>query len=345
MSTNKKVYIELMRIIAAWLVIFNHLKGYLLFIQTTGSKQWIYIVLSMITRINVPVFFMISGMLLLGRNITYSDIGKKIGRILIYLITFEILITVAESYMQYRHMGILTFDLVVFLRSILAGNIYGAGAYWFLYAYIAFLLMLPLLEKIAININAKDISYIIIIHFICFTALPIINLVLYFKMLDEIVLNSYIVFPFGVLKCIFYPLIGYYLDKKINIEDLGWKPICLSVVVSCCGIAISGMCTLAEGMYLGRYSENFTELFDYITAITFFLLIKRIISKGKMSVRTERKIILWGSLTFGIYLIDPVLKVILFNKYISFFRGRIPLISSIIWCFVSMCLGGTITYI
>ncbi len=201
MSTNKKVYIELMRIIAAWLVIFNHLKGYLLFIQTTGSKQWIYIVLSMITRINVPVFFMISGMLLLGRNITYSDIGKKIGRILIYLITFEILITVAESYMQYRHMGILTFDLVVFLRSILAGNIYGAGAYWFLYAYIAFLLMLPLLEKIAININAKDISYIIIIHFICFTALPIINLVLYFKMLDEIVLNSYIVFPFGVLKC------------------------------------------------------------------------------------------------------------------------------------------------
>lgn len=54
---GKKIYYEWMRCIACFLVIFNHLKGYTLFMNSTGIKQVIYMILSVLTKINVPLFF------------------------------------------------------------------------------------------------------------------------------------------------------------------------------------------------------------------------------------------------------------------------------------------------
>ena len=65
---DKKPYFEYMRIVAIALVIFNHLPGYNLYTISTGYKQAIYMTITMITRINVPLFLMISGALLLGRR-------------------------------------------------------------------------------------------------------------------------------------------------------------------------------------------------------------------------------------------------------------------------------------
>ena len=67
-QNHKKIYFELMRILACGLVIFNHLKGYSLYSMSNGIKQFIYMCLTMITRVNVPLFFMISGALLLKKD-------------------------------------------------------------------------------------------------------------------------------------------------------------------------------------------------------------------------------------------------------------------------------------
>lgn len=62
---KEKVYLEYLRIIACALVIYNHLSGWTLYIITDGIPQYIYMILSVITKINVPIFFMITGALLL----------------------------------------------------------------------------------------------------------------------------------------------------------------------------------------------------------------------------------------------------------------------------------------
>ena len=54
---QKKIYFEWMRILACGLVIFNHLEGYTLYKSSIGIKQGLYMLLTMITRINVPLFF------------------------------------------------------------------------------------------------------------------------------------------------------------------------------------------------------------------------------------------------------------------------------------------------
>ena len=46
-TMNKKVYFEMMRIIACGLVIFNHLNGYSLYGGSHGGKQFFYMCLTM----------------------------------------------------------------------------------------------------------------------------------------------------------------------------------------------------------------------------------------------------------------------------------------------------------
>ena len=88
---HRRVDLDVMRIIACFLVIFNHLPGYGLYGNAdTEFKSWIYMFLTMITRINVPIFFMISGTLLLtDRQETYKTIiTKRFLRILYVLLIF-----------------------------------------------------------------------------------------------------------------------------------------------------------------------------------------------------------------------------------------------------------------
>ena len=74
---NKRVYFDIMRVIACAQVIYGHKEGYLLFMSTTGWKQFVYMSLTMITRLCVPLFFMISGALLLPKDEDFPTAFKK----------------------------------------------------------------------------------------------------------------------------------------------------------------------------------------------------------------------------------------------------------------------------
>ena len=129
-----------MRIIACYLVIFNHMDGYSLFQQTSpGWKTWICMVPAMITRINVPLFFMIGGALLLNDRVeTYQEIIRnRISRIVILITAFTILIYGLDCY---KTQTVPT--LGSFLRNLISGPYdIGGVAYWYLYAYVGFLLL------------------------------------------------------------------------------------------------------------------------------------------------------------------------------------------------------------
>lgn len=85
----KRVYYEWMRLIACFFVIFNHLKGYVLFRNASGAKQLFYMSLSVITKINVPLFFMVSGALLLEKQEDiFTVLKKRVSRICLVILLF-----------------------------------------------------------------------------------------------------------------------------------------------------------------------------------------------------------------------------------------------------------------
>ena len=69
---NKRLDIELIRIIAVFFVIFNHTgtMGYFLFAsyEPRSIQYWIYLFISVFCKISVPLFFMITGALMLNRK-------------------------------------------------------------------------------------------------------------------------------------------------------------------------------------------------------------------------------------------------------------------------------------
>ena len=86
---------------------------------------------------------MISGSLLLAKDMTYKDLfTKRILRIVVAL-TFASFV----AYIVNIRKDIRSFDLVNFLRNLISGE--HVSAYWYLYAYLGFLVTLPFLRRIA----------------------------------------------------------------------------------------------------------------------------------------------------------------------------------------------------
>ena len=68
-TDKRKVFIDVLRIIACCLVLYNHTDCFNSFKYVEVYNNIYLIVLAIITKINVPVFFLISGILMIGREI------------------------------------------------------------------------------------------------------------------------------------------------------------------------------------------------------------------------------------------------------------------------------------
>lgn len=339
--SNKKVYIEYMRIIAIALVIFNHLPGYSLYGISGGVKQYFYMFLTMLTRINVPLFFMISGALLLKKQEDFKYIIKnRIPRYFIVILLFE-----SGYYLIFNYKNLRTISIIEFGRELIQGNIMGLNSYWFLYSYIGLLFMLPFLQRVAKGFNRSEFWVLVGLHFIFSTFLPIANLYLTQRNVNPIVVSGHFSVPLATTKAFFYPLLGYYLDNKVEIEKIH---VARLSVVAFLGINLSILCTYWEGK-TGEYTQNYVQLFDYVTAIVSFILIKYFVTKvplmseGKMAEIICRL----GPLTFGVYLLDPYLKLVgIWDKFETFAEPIMPTLAvSVFWVIISMCMGGIITYV
>ena len=347
--SNKKVYFEFMRIIAIALVIFNHLAGYTLYQISSGAKQWVYMTITMITRINVPLFLMISGALLLRKNEEFPTVIRK------RFLRFLLLITVFEGafYSCYKIFMVLhsfeyDYSLSRFITGMLANTLEGTDSYWYLYSYIGMLLILPFMQRIAKKMSKSDFAVLIVIHAVFWSFLPIANMILLTHGQNEIYISGNISVPFSDTKAFFYPLLGYYLEYNVDYEKLKKKHLIGLIVLALVGIAISNVCTYWEGITTGAYTQNYVQLFDYLTAIVAFIVIRLLFIKCESlsQGRVGAIICCVGSLTLGMYLLDPFLKLFFCEKYQFMLEPILPtLIVSFGWIIISMIMGGILTAI
>lgn len=93
---QKKIYIECMRIIAIFFVIFNHMleKGFFLFSMypQKSVQYWFYMMIAVFCKFSVPLFFAISGALLIGKEESIKELYKKrVLKMVIVLVLFSLL--------------------------------------------------------------------------------------------------------------------------------------------------------------------------------------------------------------------------------------------------------------
>lgn len=173
-NENRKTYLDCLRIIAIFMVLYNHTstRGYVLFTVARKSPlYWFYLFFSIFIKIAVPVFFMISGALLLSKKETvWKVIRKRVTRIVAALVLCS-----AIGYLYTMRLDFSKMSLAYFFKILYSSR--HTTASWYLYSYLAFLVVLPLLQSFAKSLDFKQYLYMIGI-FMAFQCLGIAEYVL-----------------------------------------------------------------------------------------------------------------------------------------------------------------------
>lgn len=271
--------------------------------------------MAIICKIAVPIFFMISGSLLLGREESIRDLYKKrISRIVFVLVIFSLM-----QYVYIIREDIHTFSIINFLRTIYSNPI--IIPYWYLYSYLSFLVILPFLRKMVKKMNQTDFIYLFILWIGMSFIAPIVEKVL------GIYMNDY-------LKCallntnIFFPLVGYYCEYYF--ENYNKRKILKYLFLfSVACIFITGVFTWSEVKMTGDIkTQRWLGSFISVPTIFIYLSFKAILEKYTLNQNITNMLCIIGKCTFGIYLLEERLRSIFLYRFIDFYKQFIGTMTS-----------------
>ncbi len=270
---NKFLGIDIIRVVSMFCVIFLHCASNRLRVEM-GNAGWdIVNYLTAFATCGVPMFFMISGALILKSKNTYSikyTLKERVLRLLIPMIIWSVIAAAVRLYTDEE-------------VALTAGNLYGeminffskpvAVHLWFMYYLIPMYLISPALKSFTDNADGKVVRYIIIlwlIQILSFTLTGILKEDSQ-KALVNINLINNIGFISGYLG---YFILGWYLfNTDIKISNL-WL-----IIIAIGAVIFIGAGTKTVTEYNGFYTETFKSyrsIFVVVLSSAVFILLNRI---------------------------------------------------------------------
>lgn len=314
MSFKDYKYIDYLRVFSIFMVLLLHcICDYYSNIANAGKTLW-YVIgyANELSRIGVPLFFMISGYLLLSKDITdikafYKKRFLKIG---IPFIAYDIFYYIYMNCTQGNNISVSGF----FKELINCGSAYHL---WFVYSILFIYLLMPFLQMIVKNCDAKKLILLFVIAIFQTSIRPLINTLangrFYMFMADD-----------GITGYIGYVLLGFILgtyELKNSTKNIIYTLSIATFVV----VPLYSMFTVTKTsnyLFMSGYSLN-----HYIEAAGIFIWCREHLHK-------ESKIITkLSALSFTVYLIHVLFLEVL--KQISL--DLTPSAVILIW-FVSVCI-------
>lgn len=336
-TRKRTVYLDFIRIIAIYMVLFNHteINGFVLFTVRRNSFFYPYYLFNAILiKPAVPLFFMVSGALLLGKEESYSKIIKRFFRFLCVLLVASI-VNYVFYYAKQSSFSLKEFLCMVYTKPV-------SGALWYMYAYLAYILMLPFLRCLAKNMDTEAFYWL---FFMCaiMSLFPIIEFIICQGKYQH---DSDFSFFVNVNYCL-YPLMGYFIEHRLRTSDFNNKRLITLVTASVVSISICAILTHWKCTIMGEWKESTCQTFFnsliFIPSGTLFFGAKMLFEKHTPNDRICHLISTVGSATFGLYLIEKICRS-LTEKIFVFFDSFLPaLLACWIWIFIACALGITIT--
>lgn len=302
---QKRLYLEAMRILAVFFVIFNHTdeRGFFLFAHRSGVSFWGYLGVSVFCCFAVPLFFAISGALMLSREEESLAVlwRKRIGKYVAILCVLFLCNFLAEAVVSGEPV-----DWRNLLASVYAGWFSGgyalAGHLWYLYAYIAYLICLPFLRTLVQNLKTRYFYYWIGIALFFSALLPAAE---YLVSRGEITLCEDLNPGWLAEGIVLYPAVGYFLEYRASFEKKKRNLLWLWLLN---GLGIAAACFMVyyEGRINGYYKTTFHPLFALLNCIAVYVTVKYLFTHFPIPPWLEKGVLSLGKCTFGIYLIHVV---------------------------------------
>ncbi len=285
-----RCHLEVLRIIAIFLVFYNHSAAFKVFETEHGMLYAISLLLSLLCKVAVPIFFMVSGALLLGKSEGAKELfQKRILRCVLVLVLFSYC-----YYMKLFLRGEIEFSVIGFLSSILQKEIF--LPYWYLYAYLGFLLMLPILRPLAQNLGKGAVCYLIVLGILFRCILPVVQALTGFAVNSNLNISSILGTVF------FFPIAGYGIERYVSGKEFSkWKAIVLN---SSMVPVIWLNYILAENQYVnsGIHTEGPFGFLVIVPTLLLFFDMKLLVKNEKLSAKTKKLLSFTGDKVFGMYL-------------------------------------------
>lgn len=300
---QRKTYIDALRIVAIFGVLYNHTnrRGYYLYAFSDARIcQDFYIGIATLAATAVPIFFMISGALLLPKKESLKELfQKRILKMVLVLLVFS-----GIQYVLLLLEECVTFSRKAVVQAVLQDGV--IPSYWFLYAYIAYLLLLPILRKVAEVMSKQDYFYLFALLLLVEGFLPMV-----LNLAGIGGTNYFFSIPF-LNPIIIYPLLGYYLEQYMKESYYNKKTniivgLCMAVVVlffiamtQWRGLPYEEFTTYDKGLY----TCSFTMLLD----VGIYYFVKYFDLRKQHSMKYDQMLHSMGECAFGIYLIEQPIR-------------------------------------
>ena len=283
---NKRItWIDLLRIIGMIGVLTIHVVGNTInTLGLSGTPNLVYTVICQSFYFSLPLFVMVSGSLLLSKDISYKEIFLKyIKRMVLVLLIFGSLFTILEEYFITKTIGINIFGKI--FNNIITGSLW--DHMWYIYLMIGLYLITPLLRKYIMNSNKKEL-------------VTLLAIVLIFTIIKTDICNL-----FNINTAIFIPLgsnfiFAYLLGNYLYNNDLSKKSKTILHIIgflSFITIIILSICDTHE------FLIGYTTFLCTAVAIDVYVIIKNKEFKNK---NLSNLICELGKCSFGIYVLHQL---------------------------------------
>jgi surface polysaccharide O-acyltransferase-like enzyme len=283
MDRNEHIFwLDATRVLAIFGVVLLHTAAPSLYkFGTIEPEEWqIANIIDAFTRPSVPLFFMVSGALLLGRSISLPQLKPKLIRLIVPLVAWSII------YLAIRA----TIDPNINFIRLSLGAIIVPTMYhlWFLYALIGLYLCLPLVGPVIQAASHTQLRYGLVLWVLASGVIPVFEQIAGVR--SQIELST-------MAGYMGYMVLGYVLVKAPRPSRkqafLAITMIIIGYVITAAGTALA---TAQKGHFVGAFYGYFSPNVMLFSVGAFMIM--RVMLEGRQS-RLVRRL---SDLSFGIYL-------------------------------------------
>lgn len=286
---KREVWLDALRFCAAFLVIVNHTNsGVFRALSPANGTWWLSVLWYSFSKIAVPVFVMVSGACLLGREDSWRKCFGRFARIIGTLAVFSLAYFILETR---------SLNPAAFLRSLWTEQI--TDSFWYLYFYAGLMLMLPMLQRLSCAMHGGDLLYLtamclgfgslwpFVEHLVPALALP--------QHLDLPLFSTYIGLFFA----------GWWL-RRMRAPSRRQQLCALAAIVLCMGLSVvllrAGY-TPGEKYWMFMDDRMHPGFLIVIASIAAMVLVRGVLNRP-MGAKAQRIWAELGGCAFGVYLVQ-----------------------------------------
>lgn len=294
---NKKYYpyIDIIRVLSMLCIIILHSASYGLRANYFSKTWWVLNLITSVATCAVPLFFMISGAMLLSNPKTDDiafNLKQRLPALMLPLLFWSFACVARDFYYIKKNLGI--FDLTALWQELIKIPQSPVSVHlWFMYAIIPLYVIAPFVKKIIAD--ERLAKYLMALWIIACGVKTLCNLAPEsIKSLLDISLFNKINYIDGFLG---YFVLGWYLhNKKISVKNVSLQVLIpLQILVICFGTAYATR-------NLGEYCEIFKSYTSIWVIILSALLYITALKIKEITPIAQKMLGYISSLSLGIYL-------------------------------------------